>query len=317
MKIKINELLAMPIFPFANAFPWLSEDEEKELAQDLEVNGQVNPIILFNGMILDGRNRLKALQRTNLTEAEVDYFEGTEFQAVERVRTLNILRRHLTVGQRSAAAYEYLPYEEAEAKVRQEATLAKPGEKIGSNVVPNPAPPTERGGKARDLVADKFNLSGQRIQEFKKVALNAPDLAAEIKAGEISLDGAVKQLKIRSEARDTKIHALEEYADINRDFQGGRLTLDEAYSQLLARKKEEGRQRMADYNEAIELITVFSRLSEERLKEFHMKMPKLPTVAKIDEALGHIRLVETSLQATKNELNRLRIVRETEEREKE
>lgn len=314
MDMLISDLNKLSIFPYAEEFPYVTEDEEKELAQDLEVNGQQHPIIIYNEQILDGRNRLRALQRTNRTHASVEYFEGTEFQAVEKVRALNILRRHLSVGQRAMAALAYLPYEESEAKKRQ----VEAGQRFGAGLDdnekvetdPSQAPgPKERAPQARDIVAEKFNLSGPRIQEAKKVALNAPDLAEEVKAGEISLDGAVKQMKARNESREKKVRELEfEAKDLYREYTGGRLDLDDAYVTLINRQKDEARQKAATSNPAINLIETYARISDERLREFNLNMQKLKSSEKIDEALGFIAAVEASIATTKGALEKLRTV---------
>ena len=56
---------------------------------------------------------------------------------------LNLHRRHLSASQRGCFATETLTMLEAEAKARQVATRAKPGEKIGGNVVAKLPPPIE------------------------------------------------------------------------------------------------------------------------------------------------------------------------------
>src|SRR5262245_33089491 len=47
-----------PAHPVADEFPWMSEDELQELADDIKTNGQRQPIVkLRDGRIVDGRNR--------------------------------------------------------------------------------------------------------------------------------------------------------------------------------------------------------------------------------------------------------------------
>src|ERR1700745_2521537 len=123
MNLPIEELIKIPVFPLAEELPFISDEEAKELEQSLEVNGQRLPITIWNSpqgpMLLDGRNRLRALQNTILTEALVEYFDGDEWEAADQVYDLNIPRRHLKVGQKAAFALAYLPYEERRAKARQ------------------------------------------------------------------------------------------------------------------------------------------------------------------------------------------------------
>ncbi len=51
------------VHTFADLFPMIPQTEFKKLKADMEKNGQIEPIVLFNDfgvdVLLDGRNRLK------------------------------------------------------------------------------------------------------------------------------------------------------------------------------------------------------------------------------------------------------------------
>ena len=47
--------------PAANSFPLMSDAELDSLGEDMLEQGQREPIILYRGKILDGRNRLSGL----------------------------------------------------------------------------------------------------------------------------------------------------------------------------------------------------------------------------------------------------------------
>jgi ParB-like chromosome segregation protein Spo0J len=52
--------MTMEFHPIANAFPLIEGDQFNELAADIQANGLREPIVLFSGQVLDGRNRYRA-----------------------------------------------------------------------------------------------------------------------------------------------------------------------------------------------------------------------------------------------------------------
>ena len=303
----VDQLNELPIFPFADVFPMLSSEELMELAQDIEVHGLRHPIILFNNQILDGRNRIRALKRVRgLTDIPVDNFEGSEYEAVEMVRSLNILRRHLSVGQRAMAAQEYLPYEEAEAKQRQGTRT----DLLDPNLVTEES--QSKSGKSRDIVAEKFNLSGPRITEAKKVLFNAPDLAEKVKSGEMALDKAYRETKARQTEADKKRKDIQEDAELYDDYVHGRRTLDAAYLELQNRKREANKAIKASTTHAMNLISGIHERLEEDLREFNLTIPRLE-IANLDEAMEYIDSMEGMMQITFETLDKAMVKRQSGE----
>jgi ParB-like chromosome segregation protein Spo0J len=64
--IPAAELAAFVAHPIAEIFPMISNDELRELAEDIHKNGMLEPITLFEGKILDGRNRFNAAKSVGL-----------------------------------------------------------------------------------------------------------------------------------------------------------------------------------------------------------------------------------------------------------
>lgn len=113
MKTKLADYT---IHPAANLFPMLSEKELRELADDIKAHGLLNSIVLLDGKVLDGRNRLAACDMAGV-EPRTEEYRGTT--PVEYVLAANLKRRHLTASQKAAVAVASLPLLEAEAKERQ------------------------------------------------------------------------------------------------------------------------------------------------------------------------------------------------------
>jgi hypothetical protein len=66
------------IHPLAETFPPMTGAEFDVLAADIRANGLINPITLFEGMVLDGRNRLRACEAAG--SALADFGPWTIFQ---------------------------------------------------------------------------------------------------------------------------------------------------------------------------------------------------------------------------------------------
>ena len=56
----------LELHPFAALFPELPPEELTQLARDIKERGQLEPIILHKGLILDGHNRYRACQKAGV-----------------------------------------------------------------------------------------------------------------------------------------------------------------------------------------------------------------------------------------------------------
>ena len=84
--------------PVANIFPLMTGAEYDALVSDIAEHGQHEAIWLHEGMVLDGRNRLRACNQLGLVP-EFREYTGNDPHAF--VVSLNLHRRHLTREQRN------------------------------------------------------------------------------------------------------------------------------------------------------------------------------------------------------------------------
>lgn len=92
----------MEFHEIANIFPMLESAELQSLAEDIRINGLKTPILLFDGAILDGRNRYKACEIAGITP-QFETFQGDKAAALSHVWSLNFQRRHLNSSQAAIA----------------------------------------------------------------------------------------------------------------------------------------------------------------------------------------------------------------------
>ena len=94
--------------PLANLFPMMPEDEIARLADDICTFGQKEPILLHEGLVLDGRNRLAACR---FADIEPVFAEFAGDDPLNHVLSLNLHRRHLTESQRALVAAALVDWE--------------------------------------------------------------------------------------------------------------------------------------------------------------------------------------------------------------
>lgn len=94
---------ALQIHPLAEYLPSMSEDEFNQLVTDIEANGIHNPIVLYKGMILDGRHRYEAWKEA-IHQVPSLYLPRREFKGTDPaafVISQNLQRRMLNESQRA------------------------------------------------------------------------------------------------------------------------------------------------------------------------------------------------------------------------
>ena len=186
----------MKFRPEAEVWPLMSDAQLEALAEDIDRRGQQYPIYLYEGDILDGRNRWLAITRFCKKVTEPKFDEALTDSPIEFAVSLNENRRHLTDSQRALAAAKALPFYEAEAKKRQaEAAAARRGE--GGRLQSGPIEPVRtEPRRAADDAAQAFETSAGSVKRAKTVvAKGSEKLTAAVEAGDLSLGKAAEIVK--------------------------------------------------------------------------------------------------------------------------
>jgi phage N-6-adenine-methyltransferase len=190
----------MKFRPEADIFPLEPEERLRELAKDIDQRGQLQPIYLYEGAILDGRNRWLAITRYSATGVEPKFEAVAPESPIAFVVSLNEKRRHLNDSQRQWAAQKALPFYETEANRRRAEAASKGGQTAGrsrpiasasieAQAIPSPRRATAEAAKA-------FSTSDGGVQRAKRVAAKASKkLAVAVEAGELSLGKAEQIVK--------------------------------------------------------------------------------------------------------------------------
>jgi len=109
--------------PIAGIFPAMEGPEFMALINDIKETGLKDKITLYEGKILDGRNRYRACREAGVRPAFED-FDGDD--PVGYVTSKNLVRRHLKTSQRSFSAAKLANLsQERPSKKRQLAALTQ------------------------------------------------------------------------------------------------------------------------------------------------------------------------------------------------
>lgn len=170
--------MSYPAHPLADMFPMIPEVERKLLADDIVTFGQRDPIILLDGMVLDGRNRQWAC---GFAEIEPIYEQYNGDDPLNYVLSKNLHRRHLTESQRALIAAAIVDWERG---VNQ--TTAGP-----ANLQ------TRRA-------AEKLSISERAVYSAKRIhEKGAPELLDAIRAGKVTIHTgeAISELQHSEQAK--------------------------------------------------------------------------------------------------------------------
>jgi hypothetical protein len=155
----------------ATLFPELLGDAFGELVEDVRLNGVANPVVLFEGKILDGRNRYLAARESGRPYPTREFL-GSD--ALGYVISQNLKRRHLDTTQRANIA----------------AKLANHGPGR-----PPKTPPI--GGVPIAQAATMLNVGERSVERAVAVRTHgAPELVASVDAGDVSLGAAAEIAKL-------------------------------------------------------------------------------------------------------------------------
>jgi len=189
----------MKVHPAADSFPMMSAARYAELRADIEAQGQLEPITLCDGMILDGRNRYKACKELGLTPA-TRTFDGDPWAFAW---SLNGQRRDLVDEQRyliwkhcnansDAWQAQRLAIEDAANRKRSEKQAGVPKAQARERAPTDRRRSSEPRTKAA-AAASKTNRGA--VARGDRLAKERPDLAEAVRKGDIKPAEAHRQMK--------------------------------------------------------------------------------------------------------------------------
>lgn len=153
-------------------FPMLDNAALADLTEDIRANGVREPIVLYEGKILDGRNRYHAAREIGATYPVAEYVGA---DPLGYVVSLNLKRRHLNESQRAMVA----------AKLAKLPVGVRADTAIAASV------------PSQEQAATLLNVSPDSIQRARRVQDHAtPELVSAVELGAVSVSAAAEVAKL-------------------------------------------------------------------------------------------------------------------------
>jgi len=172
--------------PLANIFPLIEGQAYQDLMADVLTYGVREPVWLYEGKILDGRNRYRAAKAMRV-ECPMQEYTGQDATAF--VISLNLHRRHLNESQRGMVAAKLANMQEGRPQINSA--------NLQSIQV------------SQSDAADMLNVSTRTVAAAAKVQAEAPqEVAKAVEAGSVSINLASQFVALPDEFKQDAIEAI-------------------------------------------------------------------------------------------------------------
>jgi len=179
--------------PGHDGIPDISQEGFLSLVESVRLNGVMEPVEILSegdaeargekknaGMLLDGRQRVRAAKECSLETVPAVYASlPAGMSTSEYVYLKASERRHLSKSQRAILAVGL------KQRLGEQGGQGKKGPVLES---------FPEADTSRDRAGQLFGVSGRYITTAEKILSEAPDLAEQVRNGDISLNRAIREL---------------------------------------------------------------------------------------------------------------------------
>ena len=193
---KLYDLTVDP--EFRDLIPPLNEEELKLLEASLVADGCESPLIVWNGVIVDGHNRYAICRKHEIPFAIQEKNFSSRDDAMLWMLRNQLGRRNLNNYQRVELVLKFEPLVKSAAEQRMLAGKAA-----------NPVPTLAQGqtkGKTRDHLSEAAGVSHGTFAKAKKLVQSADEeTKRELRAGKVTVNRAYTELLEKEHEGETKI----------------------------------------------------------------------------------------------------------------
>ena len=193
---KLYDLAVDP--EFRDLIPPLNEEELKLLEASIVADGCESPLIVWNGVIVDGHNRYAICRKHEIPFSIQEKDFSSRDEAMLWMLRNQLGRRNLNNYQRVELVLKFEPLVKNAAEQRMMAGKAA-----------NPVPTLAQGqtkGKTRDHLSEAAGVSHGTFAKAKKLVQSADEeTKRELRAGKVTVNRAYTELLEKEHEGETKI----------------------------------------------------------------------------------------------------------------
>lgn len=181
--------------PIGKRIPAMTGEQFLALKANIKDNGFLKdePIVLFEGKVLDGWHRYSACKELNIEPVYVQFLDfDIHDSPLSYVWSKNKVRRHFSATQLAAIAVDLLPDLEKESKLR---IIVGAKNKAMVNL------PQPNIGTSREKAAKLVGVNARYIQDMKKIHKETPEQFEKMLRGDLSLES------VKTENKQKKLEA--------------------------------------------------------------------------------------------------------------
>jgi SAM-dependent methyltransferase len=170
---------SIPLHPFVEIFPPMTEMEFGALRDSIQAHGQLEPISVWRGQVVDGRHRFRACKELGIKPKLKHLTDCEKEEVLHLVIAKNMNRRHLSPSQRGLIAAE--------------------------TILPLLAKDNAKGGRRSAQAGAILGVSARMVDYAKKIVEIAPDLVPQVRSGLLELRKADRIVRDRSREVESRV----------------------------------------------------------------------------------------------------------------
>ena len=192
-----KKLYALTVDPeFRDLIPPLNEEELKLLEESLVADGCESPLIVWNGVIIDGHNRYTICRKHDIPFSIQEKNFDTREEVMLWMLRNQLGRRNLNNYQRSELALKFEPLFAHASEKRM----------LAGKLVDPPQNSAEGSGETRKQIAKMAGVSHDTIKKVKRLHEHADEeTKSRLRRGEMTVNKAYNELMQKEHEGETKI----------------------------------------------------------------------------------------------------------------